>query len=172
MDHVNLERVQESDLEELQRIGRRTFKETFEAEDLESDMEKYLNEKFNESQLKLELRNQDSIFYFARLNKEVIGYLKVNLGQAQTEHLLKESMEIERIYVDSNYYGKGVGKVLFDKAIELAEEKKTQRVWLGVWEENPRAIRFYSKHGFHEFDKHIFKLGDDEQTDLLMKMEL
>ena len=59
--------------------------------------------------------------------------------------------------------------MLYEKAMQVAEDKKVDYVWLGVWEENPRAIRFYQKNGFVEFDKHIFRLGDDEQTDIMMK---
>ena len=54
----------------------------------------------------------------------------------------------------------------------MAKDKKSDYVWLGVWEENPRAISFYKKNGFEEFDKHIFKLGNDEQTDIMMKLKL
>lgn len=61
---------------------------------------------------------------------------------------------------------------MYEKAISIALQKNAEYIWLGVWEENPRAIRFYEKNGFLEFDKHIFKLGDDEQTDIMMKLEL
>jgi ribosomal protein S18 acetylase RimI-like enzyme len=82
------------------------------------------------------------------------------------------ALEIERIYVLKDFHGKSVGQVLYNKAIDIAKEKKTKYVWLGVWEENPRAISFYKKNGFVEFDKHIFILGDDEQTDIMMKLIL
>ncbi len=45
-------------------------------------------------------------------------------------------------------------------------------MWLGVWEKNPRALRFYQKIGFQEFDKHIFTLGNEKQTDIMMKLHL
>ena len=70
------------------------------------------------------------------------------------------------------FHGKKVGQFLYDKAIELAKEKNVDYVWLGVWEKNQRAIRFYEKNGFVIFDKHIFKLGNDAQTDILMKLTL
>ena len=70
------------------------------------------------------------------------------------------------------YHGQKVGQILYDKAIEIAQQKSVDFVWLVVWEENPRAINFYKKNGFIEFDKHIFKLGDDEQTDIMMKLKL
>jgi ribosomal protein S18 acetylase RimI-like enzyme len=70
------------------------------------------------------------------------------------------------------YLGKKIGQQLYDKAIHIATKMQMEYVWLGVWEENQRALNFYKKNGFVEFDKHIFKLGDDEQTDIMMKLQL
>ena len=84
----------------------------------------------------------------------------------------ENAMEIERIYVLSSFHGKKVGQFLYEHAIQIARDKNVRFVWLGVWEENPRAIQFYKKNGFVEFDKHIFKLGDDLQTDIMMKLVL
>jgi hypothetical protein len=119
-----------------------------------------------------ELTDQNSEFYFAELDGKIIGYLKVNVGQSQTEIKDKNALEIERIYVLKEFHGKRVGQILYDKAIQLAKEKSVEYVWLGVWEQNPRAIRFYEKNGFEAFDKHIFKLGNDEQTDIMMKLKI
>jgi len=79
------------------------------------------------------------------------------------------SLEIKRIYVKSSHHGKKVGQILYDKALEIAQQEKKKYIWLGVWDENLRAVNFYKKNGFVEFDKHIFRLGNDEQTDLMMK---
>lgn len=83
-----------------------------------------------------------------------------------------KALEIERIYVLSEYHGKRIGQLLYEKAMQIAKQSNADYIWLGVWEENPRAISFYKKNGFVEFDKHIFKLGDDEQTDIMMKLQL
>ena len=96
----------------------------------------------------------------------------LNFGQAQTEFNDNKALEIERIYVLKEFYGKKVGQVLYDKAFDIAKQAGADYLWLGVWEENQRAINFYKKNGFVEFDKHIFKLGDDEQTDIIMKLKL
>jgi ribosomal protein S18 acetylase RimI-like enzyme len=135
-------------------------------------MKKYLEEGFSDEKLTTELNNPDSEFYFAFQENEVIGYLKINHGQSQTELKDETAMEIERIYVLKDFHGKNIGQLLFEKAIELATQKNANYIWLGVWEENPRAINFYKKNGFVEFDKHIFVLGDDEQTDIMMRLEL
>lgn len=161
-----------SDIDQLQEIGRQTFFETFSAANTEENMKSYLQEGFSVEKLTAELSNSDSEFYFAEFNDEVIGYLKLNFGQAQTELQDEGALEIERIYVRKEFHGKKVGQVLYQKALEVAMQKNADYVWLGVWEENSRAISFYRKNGFVEFDKHIFKLGADEQTDIMMKLKL
>lgn len=156
----------------LQQIGRQTFSETFAASNTEENMRQYLAEGFAAGKLLSELANPDSQFYFAEWNNEVIGYLKVNAGKSQTELQDEAALEIERIYVLRDFHGKKVGQLLYDKAVELARQTGIRYVWLGVWEENKRALRFYEKNGFVAFDKHLFRLGGDEQTDIMMKLEL
>jgi diamine N-acetyltransferase len=172
MSNIEVQRVKIVDIRKLQIIGRQSFYETFAEANREEDMQKYLNENFSALKLKAELINPDSEFYFATINKKVVGYLKINFGQAQTELKVNNALEIERIYVLKEFQGKQVGQVLYNKAIQVAKQHKVDILWLGVWEENPRAIRFYQKNGFVEFDKHIFKLGNDEQIDIMMKLEL
>jgi ribosomal protein S18 acetylase RimI-like enzyme len=108
----------------------------------------------------------------AILENEVIGYLKINFGKAQTESINDNALEIHRIYVLKQFHGKKIGQLFVDKVLEIVNEYPAEYIWLGVWEENHRAIAFYTKNGFAEFDKHIFTLGDDVQTDLLMKLQL
>lgn len=160
------------DLLTLQRIGRTTFSETFSDVNTEENMQKYLDEGFSIEKLTEELNNPDSIFYFAELNNKTIGYLKLNVGSSQTELKDTKALEIERIYVLKEFQGRKIGQMLYDKAIQIAYNAKVEYVWLGVWEHNPKAISFYEKNGFIEFDRHIFRLGDDEQTDLMMKKHL
>jgi ribosomal protein S18 acetylase RimI-like enzyme len=172
MKNIKIKRVSSSDLTLLQNIGRQTFSETFSENNTEENMKKYLEEGFSVEKLTAELNNLDSEFFFASLENNVIGYLKINHGQSQTELKDERAMEIERIYVLKDFHGKNIGQLLYQKAIDIASVKKADYVWLGVWEENPRAINFYKKNGFVEFDKHIFVLGDDEQTDIMMRLKL
>tara|TARA_R110002094_G_scaffold1849_1_gene7708 strand:+ start:334 stop:861 length:528 start_codon:yes stop_codon:yes gene_type:complete len=169
---MTIRKVNIQDIEKLKEIGKLTFAETFSSENSEEDMREYLEEGFSTEKLKTELTDKNAEFFFAELDDKVIGYLKVNFGQSQTELKDENALEIERIYVLNEFHGKKVGQILYDKAIELAKEKSADYVWLGVWEQNPRAIRFYEKNGFVAFDKHLFKLGNDEQTDIMMKLNL
>lgn len=172
MGTIEIKKVTLSDLKDLQLIGRQTFFETFADTNTADDMQKYLDNSFSTDQLTNELNNQNSEFYFSLLDNKVIGYLKINFGQSQTELKDKKSIEIERIYVLKDFHGKKVGQVLYDTVLNIAKQTESEYVWLGVWEKNPRAINFYKKNGFVEFDKHIFKLGNDEQTDILMRLKL
>ena len=172
MDNIEIRKVSVNEIDQLQKIGRQTFQETFSESNSEVNMKSYLEDGFSEVKLTAELNNENSEFYFAMLDNEVIGYLKINIGESQTELKDSKALEIERIYVLRDFHGKSVGQLLYNKAMQIAKQKEAQYVWLGVWEENPRAIHFYKKNGFVEFDKHIFRLGDDEQTDIMMKLKL
>ena len=158
-----------SDVSILRGIARDTFIETFSEANKAEDMERYLTENFSEEQLARELSNPDSFFYVAEVNGHVVGYLKLNTAHAQTEPQAADALEIERIYVLSNYHGGGVGQALYHHAMSVAEDRKASYVWLGVWEHNHRALRFYEKNGFIAFGTHIYQLGNDQQTDILMK---
>ena len=169
---VSLKKVTLETLPELQVISKTTFQETFAHLNTEENMIRYLNDRFGIRKLEEEVLNENSIFYIAEIQDSIIGYLKVNFNDAQTENMIPNTMEIERIYVASSYYGEGVGQLLFEKALQLAQDHGMSCIWLGVWEHNPRAIRFYEKNGFKKFDKHVFQLGDEAQTDFLMRLDL
>lgn len=172
MTSIIIRKVSAEELEVLQSIGRETFYETFAKDNSEDEMQKYLDESFSTEKISQELNTPDSRFFIAWEEDNPVGYLKVNAGKAQTELQDDASMEIERIYVKSSHHGKKVGQILYDKALEIALEEKKQYLWLGVWEENLRAVNFYKKNGFVTFDKHIFRLGSEEQTDLMMRKDL
>jgi diamine N-acetyltransferase len=172
MEDIEIKQVTTRDILQLQEIGRQTFYETFVEVNTEENMTKYLEERLSVEKLSAELDNNDSEFYFAFHGYNIVGYLKLNTGQAQTELKDKRALEIERIYVLKEFYGKYVGQKLYEKALEIAGQKKVDYIWLGVWENNHRALKFYRKNGFTEFDRHIFVLGESRQTDLMMKLRL
>ncbi len=147
MEKIGITKVTLSDLGQLQKIGRHTFYETFSSGNTEENMTQYLEEGFSLEKLTAELTNGNSEFYFATLGNEVIGYLKLNFGQSQTELQDDKALEIERIYVLKQYHGKSVGQLLYDKAIQIARQKNASYVWLGVWEKNQEP-KFLSEKRF------------------------
>lgn len=172
MNSLQIKKATIKDLNALQSIGRQTFSETFAAVNSQENMIKYLRESFADEKLTTELNNPNSHFYLAEIDNKVIGYLKLNTGDAQTEKQASNALEIERIYVAKEFHGQKVAQALYAQALETAEKLNATYIWLGVWENNLRAVSFYTKNGFVQFDTHIFHLGDDKQTDLLMKKTL
>ncbi|SFN80137.1 GNAT family N-acetyltransferase [Salegentibacter flavus] len=172
MKNIRIEKLGIEGLEPLQKIGKQTFEDAFGSQNTKDNMERYLESNFSKEKIRTELLDKNSEFYFAKMDQQILGYLKVNYGDSQTEFQDENALEIERIYVIQEFLGKKIGQMLYDKAIEIAKKRNSDYIWLGVWEENSRAIRFYGKNGFIKFDKHIFNLGGDAQTDILMKKEL
>ncbi|OOF61866.1 GNAT family N-acetyltransferase [Rodentibacter sp. Ppn85] len=168
-NQLNIRKLTLNDLESLQMLSKQTFFETFVGTCSDEDMQHYLENSFNLTQLKRELKNEEMHFYVAEQQGEMLGYLKVNFGAAQTELQDLSTVEIQRIYVLNQHHGKGVGQTLFQQALAIAIQYQADYIWLGVWEQNHKAQNFYRKNGFIEFDKHTFMLGSDTQTDIMMK---
>ncbi|WP_373101170.1 MULTISPECIES: GNAT family N-acetyltransferase [Pasteurellaceae] len=160
------------DLDKLQRIGKRTFEQAFGADNSVQQMNRYLRQRFSRTQLRRELHEPHSTFYFAETAGEPIGYLKLNFADAQTEPQDKSAVEIERIYVLNAWHGKGAGRALLQTALDIAQARRAPYIWLGVWEHNHHALAFYRKNGFIPFGTHVFQLGNDRQTDIMMKRNL
>ncbi|PRX57011.1 GNAT family N-acetyltransferase [Flagellimonas meridianipacifica] len=169
---LELRKCNLSDLEMLLWISKKTFEDTFETDNDPHEFRKYVAHAFTRKKLKNELQNKASDFYFVLEKDELVGYLKLNQAGAQTDVKDKNSIELERIYVLVEHQGKKFGRWMLDKAIQLSKDQKgVYFMWLGVWEHNTKAIRFYERNGFHKFGEHSFFMGKDEQTDWLMRLD-
>ena len=164
-----IKKVSTDELEELRKLSVETFSDTFTEQNNEIQMKAYLEKAFNTDQLRSELSNPESFFFFVKEEDKILGYLKLNTKTAQTDQVLDSSLEIERIYLTQEAQSKGIGKLLMDFSISEAKRRNLLCLWLGVWEKNEKAIAFYKSYGFEVFADHPFKLGDDSQKDLLMK---
>jgi ribosomal protein S18 acetylase RimI-like enzyme len=172
MANVKIKKVEVSELIALLAISRQTFEEAFSADNSKEDMELYLRESLSLKQLKMEIDNQQSAFYFAIVTGEIAAYLKVNYQSESIDQNEIKSLEIERVYVLKKFQRQKIGQLLFTKAIELAKEYGSEYIWLGVWERNYNAIAFYEKNGMRYFGRKAFRLGNDDQTDVMMKLDL
>ena len=172
MNTIEIRKATVSDLETIQKISIQTFIETFAAVNSPENIANYIKDSLNTDQLTDELNNANSQFYIAYSDIEVVGYLKINFGDAQTESINENALEVQRIYVLQNFHGKKIGQLLLEEVKKIAQTTDVEYIWLGVWEENHRALRFYTKNGFVVFDKHVFIMGNDEQTDLLMRFQI
>jgi ribosomal protein S18 acetylase RimI-like enzyme len=166
---VTIQKAGIADAEILLSYSKKTFYEFFAHLNDPANMEAYSSIAFTQQKITSELSNPDSEFYFAVFEDNIIGYIKLNFNDEQTEFKDKNALEVERIYVSGEHHGKKIGKHLLNFAINTAINKNLDYIWLGVWEYNHNAIGFYEHNGFEVFSSHDFLLGDDKQTDLLMK---
>jgi diamine N-acetyltransferase len=169
---VTIQKVEIADADTLLAFSKKTFYEFFAHLNVPANMEAYSSVAFTLQNILEQINNSDSAFYFALDEDDILGYIKLNFNYAQTEFRDKSALEIERIYVSGEHHGKHIGKQLLDFAIDIARSKQFDYVWLGVWEHNYKARGFYEHNGFEVIGRHEFLLGDDRQTDLLMKKML
>ncbi len=163
-------RIDATQVSVLRMLAIQTFNETFASTNTPENMNHYFERCFNERILKKELQDPDSWFWFIETEGKLAGYLKVNVGNSQTELQEELSLELERIYILKGYYGRGVGAALMEHAVQFGKEKGKEYLWLGVYEKNFRALRFYEKYGFEEFGEHVFMMGKQPQRDILLRL--
>jgi ribosomal protein S18 acetylase RimI-like enzyme len=166
---VTVRLATKNDAELIADLSRQTFYDTFAVHNTRKDMDKFMNEQFTKEKLVAEVAAPGNIFLLAYDGDETAGYTRLRENNNPEMLRGKETLEIARIYATKNSIGKGVGKALMKKSIDIAKEMKKEIIWLGVWEKNHRAIAFYEQWGFEKFGEHPFILGNDEQTDWLMK---
>ena len=162
----------QADLFDLRALSRRTFRETFAADNTPAALQAHLDRAYALEKLRAELSNPYSQFWFLYEKGSLAGYLKLNEAPAQTELHDPVSLEIERIYVARAFQGHGLGGMLMARAIETAQARGKRYIWLGVWEKNKKARSFYQKHGFRKIGSHPFSVGDEVQTDEIMRKDL
>ncbi|QER66830.1 GNAT family N-acetyltransferase [Paucilactobacillus nenjiangensis] len=164
--------IRHNQLNELQAISIETFTATFGQQNTADNLQHYLDDAYNLKTLSNELRNPDSYFYFLYVDEAIAGYLKLNVNHAQSENMGGEALEVERIYLTSNYQKFGLGKKLIYFAEQQAKQLHKKLIWLGVWEHNNNAQHFYEHLGFVPFSSHSFWMGTNRQTDILMQKSL
>jgi diamine N-acetyltransferase len=166
----NIRNAERKDAELVADLSRDTFYESFAADNTAENMEIFLSKQFTREGLIAEMGRTDLIFFLVCFEDEVIGYVKLRSCRLPDSN--DPSIEIARIYLKKEWIGKGAGKLLMDVSVDHAVKQNAKWLWLGVWEKNPRAIDFYTKSGFVKFGETDFFLGNDKQTDWLMKKQL
>jgi ribosomal protein S18 acetylase RimI-like enzyme len=155
-------------------LGRRLFSDTFTAYNTPENLDAYLDESYQVEIQTKELEDPAIDIYMAfDENQEPIGFCQLTQREKVYDFIDdKQAIELQRIYVDKRYIGKGIGKILFDKAMARAKELGKKTVWLGVWEHNPTALKFYERQGFYVVGSHQFVMGDQVDNDLVMVKKL
>lgn len=161
-----------NDVATLSAFGRRVFHDTFAADNAPADMAAYLAEAFTPGKQEAELANPLRTCLLAEMDGAVVGYACVMDGAGHADVEAAHPVELERFYVDHAWHGRGIAAPLMEAVIRVAESCDGDALWLGVWERNPKAIRFYAKWGFLRVGGQTFRLGADLQTDDVLRRPL
>ena len=174
MSEIEIRQTASEDAKLLTDLSYETFWDAFShhPKNAPDDLAHYMRQAFNVEQITAELADLKSIFLIAEIDGEPAGYAKLNLDNIEDGITAARPIELARLYSHQEYLGRGVGQNLMDACFELARSKNHDVMWLGVWEFNPRAQRFYEKNGFRIVGRQTFQLGSDPQTDLLMQRDI
>ena len=171
-DKLGIRQATTDDANLLTELSITTFRDKFEPLNKPEDMDMYIKGEMNIEKLTAELGDPDNLFFLAYYNEVLAGYTKIRTKEAPTELNGMKPIELERLYVLYTYQNLGIGAALMEHCLSYAKGKNYDTVWLGVWEHNDGAIKFYERFGFKLFGSHPFVLGTDEQTDVLMMKRL
>jgi ribosomal protein S18 acetylase RimI-like enzyme len=161
-----------SDIASMREVAIQSYQDTFAEVNTPENMSAFLKEAYSQHKLEQEFYESESVLYLACEGNRVAGFLKLRRSSEVEYKLGANTIELQRLYIHKDFQNQKVGKLLMQIAIDYAIEKKFEWIWLGVWERNFNAQRFYDKWGFEKFGEHVFQMGDDPQIDWLLKKPL
>lgn len=169
---IVVKRAAFSDVAAMREVAIQSYMDTFAEVNSPENMTAFLNEVYNQQKLEHEFHETGSALYLAWNDNRVAGFLRMRSSEEVAAELGSNTIELQRLYIHKDFQNQKVGRMLMQKAIDYALEGKFEWIWLGVWEHNFNAQRFYAKWGFEKFGEHIFQMGEDPQTDWLLKRKL
>lgn len=174
MKEYDIRQVTEADLPLLAALERSTFSETFQSVYDADDLQAFLIARKSDAAIRQEWGREGSFYYIIDVDDTAAGFLKINLFRQpdNSPPLPAPVMEVEKIYVQQTFQGRKLGKALMEHAYRIAAEYFVRTLWLGVWEHNLSARRFYEKEGYSVFGEHSFNVGRQRDRDLLMQKAL
>lgn len=172
MEQITIRLATLEDTAAMREVAIQSYTDTFADSNTPENMEAFFAESYTLKKLEQEFSEPDSVLYLACDKEKVVGFLRLRKTDEVEAQLGKNTIELHRLYIDSKYHGKQIGRRLMEKALDYAHSKKVEWIWLGVWEHNYNAQKFYAKWGFERFGEHVFQMGDDPQIDWVLKKRI
>lgn len=160
------------DTEAIRQLAEKTFRDTYTEFNTPENMETHVAKNFSSEAISSDLKSPQNQYFIIEFETETVAFAKLVKDHSTKGLENKKVVEIERFYVDKNLHGQQLGRKLMDFCTNWAKENGFETIWLGVWENNQNAMQFYKKMGFELFDKHVFVLGTEVQTDFTMRRDL
>ena len=161
-----------SDAPALARLAESTFRDAFSAQNSPEDMALHCRASYGESIQAQEIASPDSVIIVAEDAGQLAAYAQLRWGLCPECVAAASPGEIQRLYVKQSFHGRGLAQRLMARCLQLLEDRHSDVAWLGVWENNPRAVAFYRKFDFQPVGEHVFMLGSDPQRDIILMRPL
>lgn len=169
---LRIRRATSTDASLISILGAETFVASFGAQNTPENIAKHIRKAYGDGVQQRELADPKITYLIAEMDGRTAGYTCVNAGDAPASVTGPLPIEVLRFYVVQDFHGTGVAQALMDACAADARERGGRTLWLGVWDQNPRAIRFYTKWGFVDVGGQTFLLGDDPQQDRVLACPL
>ena len=164
----SVRKAESKDAMALARVAESTFRATFGSSNSAENMAAHCHNNYSEELQRSEIMNPGMVNLLCEQEGELVGFAQLRWGKPPSCVKAKHPGEIQRLYVVESAHGKGVAQALMSACIEESQSRNFDAIWLGVFENNPRAIAFYGKIGFVKVGEHIFPVGNDPQRDVIM----
>jgi diamine N-acetyltransferase len=168
----SIRRAVAEDASALAVLAERTFRDTFSSANDPRDMEHHCSTNFGPEVQLAEIQDPDVLTLLVEDDGELIAFAQVRVRSATECVAARRPSELYRFYVSTRWHGRGTARELMEQVLAAVTLASSDRIWLGVWERNDRAIAFYRKFGFEVIGEHTFQLGGDCQRDLVMSLEI
>ena len=168
MADVTIRRGSVTDAAELAAFAARAFRETYSADNKPADLQAHVATAYGLAQQAAELADPSVFTILARLNGELFAYAQVRRSTPPVCVTHTAPIELYRLYVDQRAHGSGLASRLMQVVHQAAREFQGRHIWLGVWEQNSRAIAFYKKVMFVDVGSTFFMVGPDKQIDRVL----
>ena len=156
---------------DLDAFARAIWVETFGHASSPEDAGAYLASAYGPTgALRADLAAGKTRFRVALRDGAIVGYAR--LGTPWLPNAEPDAMQLSQIYVASDLHGAGVGPALLDWAIATSRDAGARVLLLTVWEHNDRAYRFYLKRGFTYVGDYAFRVGEQIDTDHILRLAL
>jgi diamine N-acetyltransferase len=169
---IEITKAKFEDVARVREVAIQTFVDTFADLNTPENMTAFLNESYSLQAFEQEFHEEGSTLYIAWIGQRISGFLRLRTSAEAEGKLGSNSVELHRLYVHKDFQKHKIGKALMETALDFATKKNVDWIWLGVWEGNTKAQDFYWKWGFEKFDEHVFQMGDDPQTDWLLRKRI
>jgi diamine N-acetyltransferase len=169
---IRIEEARFNQVPAMRQVAITSYTDTFADSNTPENLQAFFESNYNLPQLESEFHEPAAKLYLASDETEVVGFLRLRQSNEVVSYLGENTIELQRLYVLTSAQGKSVGKLLMEKALDYASTNKFEWIWLGVWEKNYKAQKFYERWGFERFSEHTFWMGDDPQVDWLLRKKL